>query len=163
MIFGIIKRFCWAKKIDVERPFHTTCSFVTLLLSLWNFAECFLRKFDFFNQRDEIRQIRPKSIREGAASSGLYFRTTFAHFYFTKTFQKSRKLLLGNFQYIFSEVLLISSSFILIFSKNWENLHICFKFHETMSVRNLETQQVTYSRSTDFTGMWVRLQLWHSF
>ena len=156
MIFGIIKRFCWAKKIDVERPFHTTCSFVTLLSSLWNFAECFLGKFDF-------GQIRQKSIREGAASSGLYFRTTFAHSCLTKTFQKSQKPLLSNFQYIFSEVLLISSSFILIFSKNWENLHICFKFHETMSVRNLETQQVTCSRSTDFTGMWVRLQLWHSF
>ena len=123
----------------------------------------FIGKFDFFDQKDEIEHIRQKSIREGAASSGLYFRTTFAHSCLTKTFQKSQKLLLSNFQYIFSEVLLISSSFILIFSKNWENLHICFKFHETMSVRNLETQQVTCSRSTDFTGMWVRLQLWHSF
>ena len=127
MIFGIIKRFCWAKKIDVERPFHTTCSFVTLLSSLWNFAECFLGKFDF-------GQIRQKSIREGAASSGLYFRTTFAHFYFTKTFQKLQKLLLSKFQHIFNEVLLISRSIRTSFSKKWKYLHFYCKFHEQTSV-----------------------------
>ena len=132
---------------------------MTLLLSLWNFAECFLRKFDFFNQRDEIRQIRQKSIREGAASSGLYFRTTFAHFYFTKTFQKFQKLLFSNFQHIFNEVMLISRSFRMIFSKKWNKFRFFFKFHEQMSVSCLGTPHASCSRSIDFTVMWVRSQL----
>ena len=132
-------------------------------VALWHFfhhcetsLSVFLGKFDF-------GQIRQKSIREGAASSGLYFRTTFAHFYFTKTFQKFQKLLLSNFQHIFNEVMLISRSFRMIFSKKWNKFRFFFKFHEQMSVSCIATQHTTISRSTDFTGMWVRLQLWHSF
>ena len=33
----------------------------------------FIGKFDFFDQKDEIEKNRKKSIREGAASGGVYF------------------------------------------------------------------------------------------
>ena len=112
----------------------------------------FLGKFDF-------GKIRQKSIREGAASSGLYFRTTFAHFYFTKTFQKLQKLLLSKFQHIFNEVLLISRSIRTSFSKKWKYLRFYFKFPEQTSVSCYGTPHTSCSRSIDFTAMWVRSEL----
>ena len=105
----------------------------------------FFRKIWLFRPKRWNWAKSPKSIREGAASSGLCFRTTIAHSYLTKTFQKFQMVLLSNFQYIFNEVLLISRSFILIFSKKFKYHHFSFKFHETMSVWYKETQHL-YSR-----------------
>merc|ERR1739836_29344 len=39
------------------------------------------------------------------------------------------------------------------------NLHFCFKFHEPMSVSCILTPHSTFSRSIDFTEMWVRSEL----
>ena len=58
---------------------------------------------------------------------------------------------------------LIISTFMQSFSKKLTIFGFWFKFLGKISVWHYETQHHTCSRSTDFTGMWVRLQLWHSF
>ena len=51
MIFGIIKKFYWVKKIHVEDRCHAICNFVPHLSWLWNFPECFKPKI-----REKIRE-----------------------------------------------------------------------------------------------------------
>ena len=70
---ALLKNFAELKKIDVERPFHTLCSFLQHFPHYETSFSVFQGKLHFFAQKDEVERIRQKLIREGAASNGLYY------------------------------------------------------------------------------------------
>ena len=74
-------------KIDVERPFHTLCSFLQHFPHYETSFSVFQGKLHIFAQKDEVERIRQKLIREGAASNGLYYRQYLLNFPLQKPFK----------------------------------------------------------------------------
>ena len=94
---ALLKNFAELKKIDVERPFHTICSFLQHFPHYETSFSVFQGKLHFFAQKDKVERIRQKLIREGAASNGLYYRSIFLYNPFTKIFQNFKTYFLTTF------------------------------------------------------------------
>ena len=90
MIFGIIKKFYWVKKIHVEDRCHAICNFVPHLSWLWNFPECFKPKI-----REKIRE-KPGKPGKNRSKTGKFWEpspvTGLNNFYYWTFLIISKKL-----------------------------------------------------------------------